>query len=59
MAENDIGQKDLAKLLGKTVPTVNQNLNGTGADFSMADIRVICAEYGISCDKYFFNPKVS
>lgn len=59
MAENNIKQTDLSKLLGKAVPTINQNLNGTGGDFSMADVRKICIEYGISADTYFINPKVS
>lgn len=59
MQENGIRQEELANLLGKTIPTVNQNLNGTGGDFSMADVRTICQTYGISCDKYFVDQKVS
>lgn len=59
MKENDINQEILADLLGKSVPTVNQNLNGTGGDFSMKDVRLICTTYGISSDAYFINQKVS
>lgn len=59
MKENGIKQEDLAKLLGKSVSALNQNLNGTGGDFTMAEVRKICLEYGISSDTYFVNPKVS
>lgn len=59
MDENDIKQKDLGELLEKTAVCVNQNLNGTGGDFSMSDMRKICLTYGISSDTYFVNPKVS
>jgi transcriptional regulator with XRE-family HTH domain len=59
LEENDIPQKELAELLGKTPTSINQNLNGTGGDLSMKDVRTICKKYGISSDKYFINPKVS
>lgn len=58
MEECEIKQKDLAELLGKAIPTVNQNLNGTGGDFSLDDIRKICHTYGISADAFFINQKV-
>lgn len=59
MQEQNIKQKGLATLLNKTITSVNQNLNGTGGDFSMADVRKICIEYNISCDTYFVKQKVS
>jgi transcriptional regulator with XRE-family HTH domain len=59
MEEQNIMQTDLAALLRKTATTVNQNLNGTGGDFSMDDIRKICLAYKISADTYFVNQKVS
>jgi predicted XRE-type DNA-binding protein len=59
MKEHDIKQEDLATLLGKTIPTVNQHLNGTGSDFSMGEVRTICLSYGISSDEYFIKQKVS
>jgi transcriptional regulator with XRE-family HTH domain len=59
MEENQIKQSQLADLLGKSKSCINQNLNGTGGDFSMSDIRKICNEYGISSDKYFICQKVS
>lgn len=59
LEEKDIKQKDLAGLLGKSTTTINQNLNGTGGDFSMDDVRKICREYQISSDEFFINQKVS
>lgn len=59
MQEQNIRQEHLARLLSKSITTVNQNLNGTGGDFSMADVRKICKTYCISCDTFFINQKVS
>lgn len=57
--EKGIKQEELAELLGKTATCVNQNLNGTGGDFSLNDVRTICRAYEISSDTYFINQKVS
>lgn len=57
--EKGINQKEVANLLGKSVSAFNQNLNGTGGDFSLSEIRIICLEYGISADEYFLYPEVS
>lgn len=59
LAENDIKQREVAKLVGKSPAAFNQNINGTGADFSARDIRIICENYKLSADEYFFNQKVS
>ena len=59
MDENNIRQEELAMLLGKTTSSVNQNLNGTGGDFSMREVRKICLAYNISSDMYFVSQKVS
>ncbi|WP_461206877.1 helix-turn-helix domain-containing protein [Clostridium sp. DL1XJH146] len=59
MQEQNIRQEQLAKLLDKSITTVNQNLNGTGGDFSMQDVRKICLTYGISSDSFFITQKVS
>lgn len=59
MQENGINQRDLADLLGKSPSALNQNLNGTGGDFSLAEIRIICLKFGISSDEYFLHPGVS
>ena len=59
MQEQNIRQKELAVLLNKTITSVNQNLNGTGGDFSMSEVRKICLAYNISCDAFFIKQKVS
>ena len=59
MQEQNIKQKELAVLINKTVTSVNQNLNGTGGDFSMSEVRKICLAYNISCDLFFIKQKVS
>lgn len=57
--EKGINQKEVADLLGKSVSAFNQNLNGTGGDFSISEVRIICQKYGISADEYFLYPGVS
>lgn len=57
--ENNIKQKEVAKLLGKSVSALNQNLNGTGGDFSLSEVRLLCQQYGISSDDFFVAQKVS
>lgn len=59
MKENGISQRELADILGKSVPALNQNINGTGGDFSIAELRIICSKYNISSDDYFLRPWVS
>ncbi|MDU4953828.1 MAG: hypothetical protein DBY38_01955 [Clostridium cadaveris] len=56
---NNIKQRDLAKLLGKSTSALNQNINGTGGDFNLQELRVISSTYGISIDDFFINSKVS
>lgn len=57
--EQGINQKEVAELLGKSASAVNQNLNGTGGDFSLSEVRLICKKYSISADEYFLHPGVS
>jgi len=57
--ESGIKQKELAELLGKSTPALNQNINGTGGDFTMSEVRLICSVYNISCDEFFIKQKVS
>jgi len=59
LAENEIKQYDLAAMLDKSVSAINQNLNGTGGDFSVEEIRKLCIKYGISSDEYFIYNQVS
>lgn len=57
--EKGVIQSEVADMLGKSTSAINQNLNGTGGDFSVAEIRVICSNYDISADEYFLRPEVS
>ncbi|MGG0756032.1 helix-turn-helix domain-containing protein [Brevibacillus laterosporus] len=57
--ESGVNQKEVAQLLGKSASALNQNLNGTGGDFSVAELRIICTNYKISADEYFLRPEVS
>ncbi|MBP1905686.1 transcriptional regulator with XRE-family HTH domain [Paenibacillus turicensis] len=59
LSENGVKQSDVALLLGKSKPALNQNLNGTGGDFSLSEVRKICLHYKISADEYFLRPQVS
>lgn len=53
MVEHGIRQREVAQLLGKTVSAFNQNVNGTGGDFSVPELRLICQTYNISADEFF------
>lgn len=57
--ERGINQKEVADLLGKSTSALNQNLNGTGGDFSLSEVRLICKTYQISADEFFLHPMVS
>lgn len=57
--EKSITQSEVATMLEKTTSAINQNLNGTGGDFSVSEVRTICLSYGISADEYFLYPEVS
>lgn len=57
--EKGVQQREVAVLLGKSPSALNQNLNGTGGDFSISELRVICNTYKISADEYFLRPEVS
>ncbi|MFD2330635.1 helix-turn-helix domain-containing protein [Cohnella sp. GCM10020058] len=59
LTENEIKQKKVALLLGKSTSALNQNINGTGGDFSLEEIRQICREFNISSDEYFVCTEVS
>lgn len=55
LVEHNIQQSEIANLLGKSVSAVNQNINGTGGNFSIPEIVTICKRYSISGDYYFFG----
>lgn len=55
LVENNIKQSEVAKLLNKSKSALNQNINGTGGDFSIAELKLLYKIYGISIDKYFIT----
>lgn len=59
LEERGIKQYEFAEQLGKSTSALNQNLNGTGGDFSLEEVRFICSKLKISADDFFLNPEVS
>lgn len=59
LKEIGMNQEELAKVLDKSPSALNQNLNGTGGDFSLSEVRKICLFLGISADEFFVEPQVS
>lgn len=53
LVENNIKQSEVAKLLNKSNSALNQNINGTGGDFSVVELKLLHHTYGVSIDKYF------
>lgn len=58
MLVNDISRKDLIELLNLSDSTLSHRLNGTGADFSMEEVRKILDKYGNELASFFFNANV-
>lgn len=58
MVENDVKQRDLAKILNLSISAISDRLNGK-TDFTMEQVREICNYYKISSDVYFVNHRVS
>lgn len=59
MEENKVTNIELADLLNVTKSVITKRLNGTGADFSVSEVRTICMRYGISADVFFVDYRVS
>lgn len=53
MRRNDIKHKEMADFLGKSPSAFSQNINGTGADFSLSEARAICQKWNLNIDEYF------
>ena len=51
-AEHRIKQAELAELLGLTIQSVNNKINGR-QNFTLSEVKTLCAHYGISADIYF------
>jgi hypothetical protein len=53
LREHNIPQSEIAELLNKGVAAVNQNINGTGGDFTVSEVVKICNKYEISTEIFF------
>lgn len=53
MRRNNIKHREMAGFLGKSPSAFSQNINGTGADFSLNEARSICSKWGLNIDEYF------
>lgn len=52
--EMGIGQAEVAKLLGVDRSTFNSKLNRNNADFNLEEVRLLCKNYKLDANKYFF-----
>lgn len=52
LVAHGIRQKEVADILGMTVSTFNNKLNGIG-DFTISDVKKMCIELGIEADIFF------
>lgn len=55
MIVNDVKRQELQDLLGVTSATLSHRLNGTGADFTMEEVRTIINKYGEEVSSFFLN----
>lgn len=53
MLVNDISRKEIQELLNIKASTLAHRLNGTGADFTMKEVRTLVAKYGEEVGKFF------
>jgi len=52
LVENGIKQKEVASILEMSNSTFNNKLNGIG-DFTITDVKKMCAELGIEANIFF------
>ena len=55
LVQNNIKQKEVAKMLGITNSTLSTKLNRNGTDFTIKQIRTLCKEFNISADEFFLD----
>jgi predicted XRE-type DNA-binding protein len=53
LAENNIQQKKVAKLINISQATLSKRINGKGGDFSIQDLKIICGELKIRAEIFF------
>ena len=54
LRENDLTYKDVAELIGNSVPTVNAKINGQ-SDFLLAEVNIIINKYNLDSSIFFTN----
>lgn len=59
LEDKGITQVEVAEIVGKSKTALCQNLNGTGGDLSLPNVRAICMALNISSDEFFINQSVS
>lgn len=55
MVLNDIQRSEIKNLLGVSSATLSHRLNGTGADFSIEEVRTLIAHYGEQVAPFFYG----
>lgn len=53
LAENNIQQKDIAKLINISQATFSKRLNGKGGDFTVQDLKKICDKLKVRAEIFF------
>lgn len=57
MIINDVNRSEIKELLGLTDATLSHRLNGTGADFTIKEVRTIIDKYGSELTDFFLVSK--
>lgn len=53
-----INHEDVAFIIGKSLVSFENSLNGTGEDFSLYDVKRICMIYKLSADSMFVHKSI-
>ncbi|HBF2805540.1 TPA: helix-turn-helix transcriptional regulator [Clostridioides difficile] len=53
LIENNIRQKDIAKLLNVSESTLSKKINGKGGDFSIQELKIICKKCNLKAEVFF------
>ena len=53
LAENNIQQKHVAKIINVSQATLSKRLNGKGGDFTIQDLKKICITLNVKAEIFF------
>ena len=53
LVENNIQQKEVAKILNISNSTLNKKINGTGSDFTIQEAKKICQTLNTNSEIFF------